>query len=172
MQALNLIDAIRNAFPEAIADLIEFRGERTLVVDSEKIAEIALFCRDADGLEFNYLSDMAFVDYYPKEPRFALCYHLYSMIYNRRLRLKVYLDGEAPRAPSVSSVWPSVTWQEREAFDMMGIQFDNHPDLRRILMPVDWIGHPLRKDYPLGYEQVQFSFNFDEIQRQKPYATE
>ncbi len=112
------------------------------------------------------------MDYYPNEPRFALCYHLYSVYYMRRLRLKVYLPGDDPRVPTVTTIFPAANWQEREAFDMMGIVFEGHPDLRRILMPRDWVGYPLRKDYPLGYEQVQFSFNYDEIQRQKPQAHE
>ncbi len=169
---LDPVEAIKAAFPDSVVDVINFRGETTVVVDSEKIADVAMFCRETEGMEFNLLSDMSCVDYYPKEPRFALCYHLYSMIYNTRLRLKVYLPGEDPHAPTVTGVWPAVNWQEREAFDMMGIRFDGHPDLRRILMPVDWEGYPLRKDYPLGYEQVQFSFNFDEIMSQKPHATE
>jgi NADH dehydrogenase subunit C (EC 1.6.5.3) len=92
------------------------------------------------------------------------------MLYTRRLRIKVYLSGDDPRLPSVTSVWPSADWEEREAYDMMGIHFEGHPSLRRILMPADWEGHPQRKDYPLGYEQVQFSFNFDDIDRLKPYA--
>jgi NADH-quinone oxidoreductase subunit C len=92
------------------------------------------------------------------------------MIHNRSLSLKIYLPGDEPVAPSVTSVYPAANWQEREYYDLLGITFTNHPDLRRILMPEDWQGHPLRKDYPLGYETVQFSFNFDEIEEHKPYA--
>jgi len=161
---------IRGAFPDAVQDVIEFRGETTVVVDPAHIVEICRFCRDTEGLEFNLFSDMTCVDYYPNDPRFALCYHLYAMFDNRRLRLKVYLAGDEPHIESVTSVYPAVNWQEREAFDLMGIMFDGHPDMRRILMPRDWVGHPLRKDYPLGYETVQFTFNYDEIQRQKPMA--
>ena len=80
------------------------------------------------------------------------------------------IDGQDPQLPSVSGVWPAAEWPEREAFDLMGIEFIGHPDLRRILMPADWEGHPLRKDYPLGYEEVQFSFNWREIDRRKDYA--
>lgn len=166
------VEIIREQFGEAIQDVIEYHGEITVVVDSERIAEIALFCRDTEGLEFNLLSDVTAVDYYPNEPRFAVCYHLYSIFHRQRVRLKVYLAGEEPTVPSVMGVWPAANWQEREAYDMMGITFTGHTDLRRILMPTDWIGHPQRKDYPLGYEQVQFTFNYDEIMRQKPHATE
>ncbi|MHB8627644.1 MAG: NADH-quinone oxidoreductase subunit C [Aggregatilineales bacterium] len=170
--ALNPVDLIKGAFPDAVKEVIDFRGETTVVIDSVRIVDVATFCRDTEGLEFNLLSDLAFVDYYPTEPRFAICYHLYSIYYSRRVRLKVYLPGDDPRIHSVTGVWPAANWHEREAFDLMGIVFDGHPDLRRILMPRDWIGYPLRKDYPLGYEPVQFSFNYDEIQRQKPQARE
>ncbi len=168
--ALNPVDLIRGAFPAAIHDVILFRDETTVVVDPAHIVDILTFCRDTEGLEFNLLSDVTAVDYYPAEPRFALCYHLYSMFHNIRLRLKVYLAGDEPHIATITGIWPAANWQEREAFDLMGITFDGHPDLRRILMPRDWVGHPLRKDYPLGYETVQFTFNFDEIQRQKPSA--
>lgn len=172
MQALDPVTMIRNTFPDAVLDVVNFRGETTVVIDSEKIVDVARFCRDTEGLEFNLLSDISYVDYYPREPRFALCYHMYSILNNQRLRLKVYLPSEDPHAPTVTGVWPGANWPEREAWDMMGIRFDGHPDLRRILNPVDWVGHPLRKDYPLGYEQVQFTFNFDEVMKQKPHATE
>jgi NADH-quinone oxidoreductase subunit C len=171
-QALSVVDAVKNAIPDAIQEVIEFRGETTLVVAPEKLVEVATFCRDHEGLEFNLLSDLTSADYYPAEPRFAMNYHLYSVYFRTRVRLKVYLPGENPEVDSVTSIWPAANWQEREVFDLMGIQIKNHPDLRRILLPNDWIGHPLRKDYPLGYEPVQFSFNFDEIMRQKPHATE
>jgi NADH-quinone oxidoreductase subunit C len=92
------------------------------------------------------------------------------MLHNRRLRLKVLWSDGDPAVPSMTGDWPSANWEEREAYDMFGIQFAGHPDLRRVLMPADWEGHPQRKDYPLGYETVQFSFNFDEIDRHKPYA--
>jgi NADH-quinone oxidoreductase subunit C len=147
-----------------------FRGDTTVIVSREHIVEICRFCRDTKGLEYNFLSDVAGVDYFPQEPRFGLAYQLYSMIHNRSLRLKIYLPGDEPVASSVTSVYPAANWQEREYYDLLGITFTNHPDLRRILMPDDWQGHPLRKDYPLGYETVQFSFNFDEIEQHKPYA--
>ena len=172
MNALNPVDMARGSLGNTVQDVIEFRGELTIVVDPAKIVDVCLFFRDTEGLEYNFLSDVTAVDYYPEEPRFAMCYHLYSMIYNRRLRLKAYLPADNPRLPSITTVWDAANFQEREAFDMMGITFEGHPDLRRILMPVDWEGHPQRKDYPLGYEPVQFTFNFEEINRLKPYAKE
>ena len=128
--------------------------------------------RDTDGLQYNFLSDVAGVDYYPAEPRFAVSYELYSMIHNTSLRLKVYLASDDLHVPSVTSVFPAANWSEREIYDLLGVVFDGHPDLRRILMPDGWDGHPLRKDYPLGYETVQFSFNYDEVDKHKPYARE
>ena len=172
MATLNPIEAARTAWGDAIKDVLEYRGETTIVVEPSKIADICRYFRETEGLEYNFLSDVTGVDCYPQEPRFAVCYHLYSMIHNRRLRLKVYLPGENPTVPTVTTVWLAADFQEREAYDMLGIVFEGHPYLRRILMPEDWEGHPQRKDYPLGYEPVQFSFNYEDINRLKPYAKE
>lgn len=172
MQPLDPVELARLTLKEAVLDVTEFRGETTITVDPAHIVDVCRFFRDTEGLEYIFLSDITAIDYFPQEPRFALSYHLYSMLYTRRLRIKVFLPGDDPRLPSVTSVWPSADWEEREAFDMMGIIFDGHPSLRRVLMPDDWEGHPQRKDYPLGYEQVQFSFNYDDIDRTKPYAKE
>lgn len=164
-----IVDAIRTQFPDAVRDVIEFRGETAVVVDRQVIVEVAQFCRDTAGLEFNFLSDVCGVDYWPQEPRFAVCYHLYSVTRNHVLRLKVYTPNDDPVVPTVTGVYPAAGWQEREIWDMFGIKFEGHPDLRRILLPHDWAGHPLRKDYPLGYEEVQFSFNVDEVMSNKPH---
>ncbi len=162
-------DTIKARFPDAVKDIIEFRGEITLVIDRESLVEIATFCRDTDGLDFSLLANLAGVDYWPQEPRLAVNYVLYSLAHNHMVRLKVYVHGEDAVIPSVTGVWPGANWPEREAWDMFGIRFDGHPDLRRILMPFDWTGHPHRKDYPLGYEEVQFSFNYDRVQAKKPH---
>lgn len=160
--------------PEAFGDAIEgietFRGQLTIYVAASHIVEVARFCRDTDGLRYVFLSEVMAADYYPSVPRFGISYQLYSMLYNRRLRLKVMWSEGDPDVPSVTELWPAANWHEREVYDMFGIPFDGHPDLRRLLMPPDWEGHPLRKDYPLGYETVQFSFNVDEINKHKPYA--
>ncbi len=171
-QPFDPVEMARGSLGDAVQDVIQFRGETTLVVDPAKIVDICLFFRDTEGLEYNFLSDVTAVDYYPQEPRFAMCYHLYSMIHNHRLRLKAYLPGDEPRIQSITGVWKAANFQEREAYDLMGILIEGHPNLRRILMPEDWEGHPQRKDYPLGYEPVQFSFNYDEIARLKPFAKE
>ena len=172
MTDLDPVESLRVAFPDAVRDIQHFRGDITIVVDSERIADVCRYCRDTKGLEYNFLSDVMGIDYYPQEPRFAVVYQLYSMPHNHSLCLKVYLTGEDPSLPSVTSVYPAANWSEREVYDLFGITFTGHPDLRRILMPENWDGHPLRKDYPLGYETVQFSFNFDDIDEHKPYAKE
>ncbi len=172
VEAKDPVTALREAFPDAVQDVVEFRGETTVYVEPTKLAEVALFLRDADGLRYNLLVNLTGIDYLPETPRFAVAYHLYSMLYNRTLRLKVRLPEDNPTVPTVTTVWPTANWLEREAYDMLGIVFEGHPDPRRILMPPEWEGHPLRKDYPLGYETVQFSFNYDEIDRHKPYAKE
>lgn len=165
-----VVEALKSAFPDTIEDVQVFRGDTTVIVSRERILDLCRFCRDTKGLEYNFLSDIAGVDYYPAEPRFGLAYHLYSMTRNASLRLKVMLPGDDPIVASVTSVYPAANWQEREYLDLLGITFTGHPDPRRILLPDDWEGHPLRKDYPLGYETVQFSFNYDEIAKHKPLA--
>jgi NADH-quinone oxidoreductase subunit C len=175
---LDPIQALEEKFGAAVTPQPVFRGEITLVVEAQKIAEVATYLKNTAGLDYLMLSDITAVDYYtPQQPdpepgRFALCYHLLSLRYNQRLRLKVYWsEGDEP-VPSVTPLWAAANWEEREAYDMFGIAFKNHPDLRRLLMPPDWEGYPQRRDYPLGYETVQFSFNFDDIQKHKPYAKE
>lgn len=173
--ALDPAAALQQAKPGALLEVKLFRDETTLIVDRAQIVAVAQFMRDTPGLVYNFLSDISAVDYYPdynRPERFGVSYHLYSMLYNRRLRLKVFVPEDAPEVASVTSVWPGANWLEREIFDMMGITFTGHPDMRRILMPEDWDGHPHRRDYPLGYEQVQFSFNVEEILKHKPHATE
>jgi NADH-quinone oxidoreductase subunit C len=164
------VAAIKAKFPEAVVDVTGFRGETTVVVKPESILAVSRSIHDDPELNYSYLADLAGVDYYPDEPRFAISYIPYAMAANARFRLKVYLPGDAPQLDSVTGVWRNADWFEREAFDMLGIKFNNHPDLRRLLMPADWVGHPHRKDYPLGYEEVQFSFNWREVDAKKPYA--
>jgi len=120
------------------------RGELTIVVDPEKIVDVCRFLKDQ--LRFVRLSTVTGVDWYPAEPRFEVVYHLLSVDRNERLRLKCKLPGSAPEIDSVTSVWPGANWYERETFDLFGVRFRNHPDLRRIMLPEDWEGHPLRKD--------------------------
>jgi NADH-quinone oxidoreductase subunit C len=136
--------------PEAIVEARLDRGELTLVIAPEKIAEVCLWLRDER--HFVRIASVTAVDRHPREPRFEVVYHLHSLSENQRLRLKCRLGGERPEIDSVTGVWRGANWYEREVFDLFGIAFRNHPDLRRIMMPDDWEGHPLRKDYPIhGY---------------------
>jgi NADH-quinone oxidoreductase subunit C len=166
------VEALRARFPDEILDVIEAYGEVTVVVPRERLVEVTCFLRDTDGLELNLLADITGVDYYPDDPRFAVCYHMYSMEHGHVLRLKVYVSGDDAVIPTLVAHWPLANWPEREIHDMLGIAFEGHPDSRRLLMPADWEGHPLRKDYPLGAETVAFSFNWEEIDANKPYAKE
>ena len=144
-----LVSKLKEKFPESILDVSSFRGEITLHLRSGDILPVCRFLRDDPELSFDYLTDLCGVDNYPQEPRFLVVYHLCAMKSRSRLRLKVSLPDGAPRIASVVSVWKAANWLEREAFDMFGITFVDHPDLRRILLAPDWEGHPLRKDYPL-----------------------
>jgi len=115
------------------------------------------------------LSALTAVDYYPQtEPRFHIVYILYSTITHSFLNLRAPVGGADPEIDTVETVWPSANWREREIWDLFGIRFKGHSDLRRIMMPPNWEGHPLRKDYPLGYEEVEFTFNYKEISLQNP----
>jgi NADH-quinone oxidoreductase subunit C len=153
------------------AQAAEFRGETSLTLAAEHILPACQALRDEFG--FEVLTEETAVDYWPQQaPRFHVVYRLRSLKHNAIVGLRVPLDGNAPTIPSLTPVYANANWFERELWDMFGIRAESHPDLRRIVMPYDWEGHPLRKDYPLGYEEVQFTFNFDEIDVRKPYATE
>lgn len=150
------------------AGIYEFRGEVDLIVKPEQIVDICRALRDEHG--YTFLAEQTAVDYWPQEdPRFTVIYKMFTMDTNLVIGVRVPLSGNDPHMPTVTGVYPSANWQERELYDMFGITFDNHPDMRRILMPADWVGHPLRKDYPLGYEEVQFTFNVGDIDRRKPH---
>ena len=146
------IAALRAKHSQAIEQVLSFRGETTLVVAASALLEICQLLRQDPALDYSFLVDVAAVDYHPQQPRYGVSYLLHSLKQNARLRLRVLLSGQNPRLPSVSEVWPAAEWPEREAFDLMGIKFAEHPDLRRILMPADWEGHPLRKDYQMPDE--------------------
>ena len=144
--------AIENQAGEAVRD-------HTLVVPAASLIEVCTFLRDDPELEFGMLAFVAGVDYLPRAPRFETVYNLLSLTNAVRVTLKVRLTEENPRVPSVTSVWPTANWHERETYDFYGIEFTGHPDLTRILLPTDWQGWPLRKDSPLGYEEVAFTHN-------------
>ena len=135
----------------AILETIQALGETTLIADPTKIVDLCRFLKDSE--KFIRLSSVTAVDWHPAEPRFEVVYHLHSLEPFRRLRVKYKVGGEKPEIESVTSVWRAANWYEREIWDMFGIHVLNHPDLERILMPTDWEGHPLRKDYPVhGYK--------------------
>ena len=128
------------------------RDELTIHVERSLLREACVLLRDDPNCPFNFLSDVTCVDWYPSDPRFEVVYHLLSISKKERVRLKVRVDGESPVVESVTSVWPAANYFEREVFDLFGVRFTGHPYLRRLLMPEDWEGHPLRKDYPVeGY---------------------
>lgn len=128
------------------------RDEMSVQIDRAKIKEACSVLRDSPDSRFNFLSDVTCVDWYPSEPRFEVIYHLLSHANKERVRLKVKLMGDDAAVESITSIWPAADFFEREIFDLFGVRFLGHPNLRRILMPEDWEGHPLRKDYPVeGY---------------------
>ncbi len=149
-----LAAALQREHPEWVKQIIEALGETTIVVFPEHIVAVCSFLKAAEGLEFDFLADLCGFDRGPEEePRFEVNYHLFSTRNYRRLRLKVLLNEDDVRVPSVTGVWRTANWHERETYDLFGVVFEGHPDLRRILLPDDWQGHALRKDFPLrGYE--------------------
>src|SRR5215831_6192197 len=149
-----LATALQREHPEYVTETVEALNETTFIVPREQIVSACDYLKAAPGLEFNFLADLCGFDRGPEEePRFEVNYHLFSTTKHHRVRLKVLLNEDDPHVPSVTGVWRTANWHERETYDLFGIIFDEHPDLRRILLPDDWQGHALRKDFPLrGYE--------------------
>ena len=147
-----VVQKLRDWDGQAVAEVIEFRGETTVVVPPRNLLRACEFLAGEPNLKFSFLSDITAVDRFPLEPRFEINYHLLSLDRRERLRLRVKLQGAEPVIQSVTPVWPTANWHEREIFDHFGLRFEGHPDLTRILMPDEWEGYPLRKDYPTeGY---------------------
>ena len=144
---------LRTNFADTIVEITEALGEITVIAKRDGLLTLLTHLRNDPKLRFNYLSDIGGVDLGEfAEPRFAVAYQLYSIELNHRIRVKVLIEEEDATLPSACGIWKAANWLEREIYDMFGIHFDNHPDLRRILMPADYEGHPLRKDFPLkGY---------------------
>ncbi len=161
MEPTSIIDALTTAVPGARAEAVPAVDMETILIARESIVEVCRVLRDDPAFQFAFLSDVIGVDLLPQEPRFEIVYLLAclgpafttsgaaSPAPARRLRLKTRLPAADARVETVSSVWPSANWPEREIFDLLGVAFNNHPNLRRILMTDDWEGHPLRKDYPV-----------------------
>lgn len=156
------LESIKEAIPDlwdsAVENAVEFRGELTLYVKPERIVEVGKALRDCSTLRFDMISDLTAVDNMREikegEPRFHVVYHLFSTTTKQRIRLKAPVWERRPEIDSVVSVWRGANWHERECYDMFGVVFRGHPNLRRILMPDDWEGYPLRKDYPVCDQEV------------------
>ena len=150
MDASTLVASLQEAVPAAqIESVPTVDLHATVYVGRDEFAAVARALRDRSDLGFDLLADITAVDLWPREPRFELVYILVSIANRKRLRLKVRLPGQSPHVASVIGVWPAANWLEREVWDLFGIAFDGHPDPRRLLMPEDWDGFPLRKDYPV-----------------------
>lgn len=168
----NKLEPIVKALQEKFnATYEEFRGEVHVFVTTEQIIEALTILRDKH--EFELLSALTASDYWPQtSPRFHVIYQLSSLAKNLTVQLRVPVDGDQPKIPTATGVYEVANWRERELMDMFGIQAEGHPDPRKLLLPEDMEGHPLRRDFPLGYEEPQFTFNYEEIDLRKPYAKE
>jgi len=156
MDPLQIAKMIEEKFASSVLGTSTTAGQVGVMLTKGKIKDICLFLRDEPSLKMDHLADLTAVDFsrYPGDTglRFEVVYNLISTVHRHRIRLKVRVPEEDPSIDSVSSIWQTANWHERETYDLMGIKFDGHPDLRRILLPGDWEGHPLRKEYPLkGY---------------------
>ena len=158
MDGATILDRLRARFGAAVVETHAHQGDHTAVVEHAAIVDVLRFCRDEPDLAFDMLSDLTAVDFlkFPGRedgPRFEVVYHLYSLRHNHRVRLKVRVDEDVAAVPTAVDVWPIANWLEREVWDMFGIRFEGHPDLRRLLMYEEFVGHPLRKDYPINRRQ-------------------
>jgi NADH-quinone oxidoreductase subunit C len=163
-----IVKTLQEKFGSALE---EFRDEAHVFVKPEQIVAALTLLRDT--YSFELMSTLTAVDYWPQlTPRFHLIYQMTSVSKNLSVQIRVPVDGANLKVPTVTRVYANANWREREAFDMFGIEFEGHPNLTRILLPPDFVGHALRKDYPLGYEEPQFTFNFEDIDVRKPYAKE
>ena len=147
---------LRDAHPDAVLDTLHFRERSTLIVAPDSVRLVLASLR---GAGFGFLASLHGVDYHPDEPRLGVLYELLDMEKVDRITVKTRVHTEEPRVPSVTPDWPTADFQEREVYDMFGVVFDGHPDLRRILMPEDYEGHPQRRDFPVGGEPVLFTYN-------------
>ncbi|WP_372790237.1 NADH-quinone oxidoreductase subunit C [Paraconexibacter sp.] len=150
-----LAGGLRDKLPDAVLGTLHFRGKGTLLIDPRHIRATLQHLREQEG--WTFLASVHGVDYYPEEPRLGVHYELLSMARQDRLTVKIRVHTEAPTVESVTPDWPTADHQEREVYDMFGVVFEGHPDLRRILMPEDYQGHPQRRDFPIGGEPVLFT---------------
>jgi NADH-quinone oxidoreductase subunit C len=156
MDPLQIAKMIEEKFADQVLGTTSYAGQVSVSLKKDRITDICRYLQEEPLLRMDHLSDLTAVDFstYPGDDglRFEVVYNLISTVHRHRIRLKVRLPEEDPRIDTLTSLWQTANWHERETYDLMGIKFDGHPDLRRILMPMDWEGHPLRKEYPLkGY---------------------
>ena len=151
------VEKILAQFAEVFFEVRRFRDEVTVYVPREHLATVCAFLKNDAELRYNFLSDLTGNDWLDRDPRFEVIYQLYSLQHFTRLRLKVRVPEDDCTCPTVTGIWSTANWHERETFDMFGIVFDGHPDLRRILLPDEWVGHPLRQDYEIGWEEPEFT---------------
>ncbi len=144
-----VVDKVNEAVSGAIEEVKDYRGERTLIIKANRLKKVCQLLRDDEALQYNLLSDIVGDDFLPEFPRFAVSYHLFSIPYSHRLRLRVLVDDPEKGPQTMAEVWPIATWLEMEVWDLMGIRFKGNNSLRRLFLPEDWQGHPLRKDYPV-----------------------
>ena len=170
MKPIEAVEKIKEKFPEEVRDVKEFREQVSVTLNKGRIFEICRFLHDEPELSFDYLADLCGTDYLgKKDKRFEVVYHLYSIKHRCGIRLKAEVTEDDPTIDSVVPIWAGVNWHERECFDMYGITFKGHPDLRRILMPEDWEGHPLRKDYPIKGPEKEWSGFVDVLDRARRF---
>ncbi len=151
LTATATVQKVRDTFPQAVVETVEYRNEQTIVLKPEHLVAVCTYLQK--NLHYNFFSTVTAVDWPERVPRFDVVYHLLSIPNQSVLRLKVRVGQrreEHPAVPTVTSVWPAANWYEREVYDLFGIIFTGHPNLQRIMMPIDWTTHPLRKDYPLA----------------------
>lgn len=153
MEANVTLKKLSSQFPDSVVETHSYRGDDTAVVKKEDILKICKFLRDDEDLLYNFMMDLTAVDYMGREPRFEVVYHLYSLKYNRRVRIKARVSETDCSIDSIVPLWISANWFEREAYDLYGVIFKGHPELRRILLYEGFEGHPLRKDYPIKKRQ-------------------
>ncbi|PDW02706.1 NADH-quinone oxidoreductase subunit C [Candidatus Viridilinea mediisalina] len=172
MDNQTLLKHLRDRFGDAILATDEAHGELRVNLRREAYVAVAQWLRDDPALRYTFLENLCAVDYLGRTPRFEVVVHLVSMQHIHRVCLKLGLPEADPTLDSLTPIFPTANYQEREAFDLMGIRFTGHPSLTRILLPDDWVGHPQRKDHPLVEEEIAFTFNQDRIYAQKPFAKE
>ncbi len=163
MEPLEIARKLQERFPDQVIEVTECRDQVGIVVRKDRIVEMLRWLHDDPSMQFNHLADLCGVDYLgKKDVRFEVVYNLYSISRRHRIRIRAQVPEDDCQIDSVTSIWMGADWHERECFDLFGITFNNHPDMRRILLPEDWEGYPLRKDYPLdgggknwkGYDEV------------------